>query len=118
MQSNSTPNNSNNDNTANAARTMKGAFPPPASPASKLTLEKLERLAVARLQHTVNELQSQVDLDRTLCPPSRKLFHCVCDDTALTASISDLKRFVADKSIRMIVPFAGKHLSCSAVRAR
>ncbi|KAI5858364.1 hypothetical protein BZA05DRAFT_1155 [Tricharina praecox] len=66
----------------------------------------LERLAVARLQHTVNELQTQVDQDRTLVAPTRKALYCVCDDTALTANIPELKRFVADKSITMIVPFA------------
>jgi hypothetical protein len=75
---------------------------------SQLTLEKLERLAVARLQHTVNELQIQVDQDRTLLPPVRKIFHCVCDETALTAGIPDLKRFVSDKSITMVVPLSGK----------
>lgn len=77
----------------------------PSSPSS-LTLDKLERLAVARLQHTVNELQTQVDKDRTALQPVRKIFHCVCDETALTANIPDLKRFVAEKSITMIVPFS------------
>lgn len=81
---------------------------PTAVQASQLTLEKLERLAVARLQHTVNELQTQVDLDRTLLPPTRKIFFCVCDETALTANIPELKRFVADKTINMIVPFSSE----------
>jgi hypothetical protein len=80
---------------------------PQTSTPSQLTLEKLERLAVARLQHTVNELQTQVDKDRTALPPTRKVFHCICDDTALTASIPELKGFIADKTITMIVPFSG-----------
>lgn len=77
-------------------------------PPTLKSLDKLERLAVARLQHHVNELQIQVDNDRTLKPPVRKVLQCVCDETALTASIPDLKRFIADKSITMLVPLSGK----------
>ena len=71
-------------------------------------LDKLERLAVARLQHHVNELQLQVDNDLSLKPPVRKTLQCVCDETALTASIPDLKRFIAERSITMLVPLSGK----------
>lgn len=93
------------------------ALPPPRVRVVPADPEKLERLAVARLQHTVNELQTQVDQDRTLVPPTRNIFHCICDDSALTASIGDLKRFIADKTITMVVPFTCKPPSSPSTSA-
>jgi hypothetical protein len=69
---------------------------------------QLERLAVARLQHTVNELQIKVENDRNLQPPVRNIFHCVVDESSLTAHIPEFKHWVGEASIKMIVPLAGK----------
>ncbi|KAI5803792.1 hypothetical protein EDC01DRAFT_716145 [Geopyxis carbonaria] len=63
-------------------------------------------MALARLQHHVDQLQTKVNHDRLLKPPVRRIFHCVCDETALTASIPELKRMVTDKSITMLVPLS------------
>lgn len=66
----------------------------------------LERLAVARLTHTVNELQIQVENDRKITPPRRKIYHCITDQTALTASIPELKRWISDGGMTMRVPLS------------
>lgn len=65
----------------------------------------LERFAVARLQYTVNELQTQVDHDRNLVPPVRKVFHCVADESVLTVKIAGFKTWVSEGFITLAVPF-------------
>ncbi|PWW73045.1 hypothetical protein C7212DRAFT_354179 [Tuber magnatum] len=65
----------------------------------------LERFAVARLQYTVNELQTKVDHDRNLVPPVRKIFHCVADESVLTSRIAGFKTWVSEGFITLAVPF-------------
>ncbi|CAZ82282.1 unnamed protein product [Tuber melanosporum] len=65
----------------------------------------LERFAVARLQYTVNELRTQVDHDRNLTPPVRKVFHCVADESVLTVKIAGFKTWVSEGFITLAVPF-------------
>ncbi|RPA97382.1 hypothetical protein L873DRAFT_1130491 [Choiromyces venosus 120613-1] len=65
----------------------------------------LERFAVARLQYTVNELQTQVDHDRNLIPPVRKVFHCIADESVLTVKIAGFKTWVSEGFITLAVPF-------------
>lgn len=65
---------------------------------------QFERLAVARLQYTVNELQTKVDYDRRLSAPVRKFFHCVTDDSALVQSIADFKKWTGEGAVSMTVP--------------
>ncbi|RPB21601.1 hypothetical protein L211DRAFT_851318 [Terfezia boudieri ATCC MYA-4762] len=62
------------------------------------------KLAMARLRHEVGELESQVAQDRKLIPPSRKVFHCVVDDTALTSAIAEFKRWIQDGAVVVTVP--------------
>ena len=63
---------------------------------------------MARLRHEVGELESQVAQDRKLIPPSRKIFHCVVDDTALTSAIPEFKRWIQDGAVVMTVPLSSK----------
>ncbi|KAH0543102.1 hypothetical protein FGG08_002528 [Glutinoglossum americanum] len=63
-----------------------------------------QRLAIARLRYNVHELQSKVDQNRTLKPPTRKILNCFVDETALTDGISDIKAWVADHAITITVP--------------
>ncbi|KAH0610301.1 uncharacterized protein H6S33_011828 [Morchella sextelata] len=76
----------------------------PQSPNASSPPPLYERLAVARLQYTVNELQTKVDFDRRLAPPVRKVYHCVTDDSALVQSIGDFKRWTGEGIISMLVP--------------
>ncbi|KAF8422520.1 hypothetical protein EV426DRAFT_172793 [Tirmania nivea] len=62
------------------------------------------KFALARLRHEVGELESQVAQDRKLIPPSRKVFHCVVDDTALTSAIAEFKRWIQDGAVVVTVP--------------
>lgn len=62
------------------------------------------KLAMARLRHEVVQLESQVAQDRKLIPPSRKVFHCVVDDTALTSAIAEFKRWIQDGAVVVTVP--------------
>ncbi|KAI5808530.1 hypothetical protein DFH27DRAFT_229444 [Peziza echinospora] len=64
------------------------------------------RLAMARLRHQVDELQSQVENDRKLAPPTRKVYHCVADDSAFTVGIAEIKRWVVDGAVEITVPLA------------
>ncbi|KAL7274767.1 hypothetical protein RUND412_002321 [Rhizina undulata] len=65
---------------------------------------QFEKLAVARLKYNVSELKIRVDHDRALQPPSRKVYNCITDDSALTESIGDLKRWINDGFLTMLVP--------------
>lgn len=79
------------------AQNQNASSPPPPPPL-------YERLAVARLQYAVNELQTKVDFDRRLAPPVRKVYHCVTDDSALVQSIGDFKRWTGEGLVSMLVP--------------
>lgn len=63
---------------------------------------------MARLRHEVGELEYQVAQDRKQVPPSRRVFHCVVDDTALTSAIVEFKRWIQDGAVVVTVPFCSK----------
>ncbi|KAF3909216.1 hypothetical protein ABW20_dc0102922 [Dactylellina cionopaga] len=67
----------------------------------------LQKLAVARLKHTVSELEDQVEFDRRnnpIPPPKPTTLHLVPDASALTTSITELKAYVAEESAKVTVP--------------
>ncbi|KAK6512556.1 hypothetical protein TWF481_001441 [Arthrobotrys musiformis] len=67
----------------------------------------LQKLAVARLKHTVSELEDQVEFDRRnnpIPPPKPTTLHLVPDSSALTTSITDIKAYVAEESAKVTVP--------------
>ncbi|KAF3286189.1 hypothetical protein TWF970_009738 [Orbilia oligospora] len=67
----------------------------------------LQKLAVARLKHTVSELEDQVEFDRRnnpIPPPKPTTLHLVPDCSALTTSITDIKAYVAEESAKVTVP--------------
>ncbi|RVD86183.1 uncharacterized protein DFL_004472 [Arthrobotrys flagrans] len=78
---------------------------PATSPGKQLDL--LQKLAVARLKHTVSELEDQVEFDRRnnpTPPPKPTTLHLVPDCSALTTSITDIKAYVAEESAKVTVP--------------
>ncbi|TGZ76214.1 hypothetical protein EX30DRAFT_375671 [Ascodesmis nigricans] len=122
-----TPNASRRDHAPSSS--PKSVTPPTATttPMQDLTpqsqLSPLERFAMARLQHTVNELEKlslvigggnsssrngggTAGGTDTSGPPPRKMFHCVVDETAWTRSIVELKNVVQDKAVTLLVPLA------------
>ncbi|KAK6538569.1 hypothetical protein TWF694_010148 [Orbilia ellipsospora] len=67
----------------------------------------LQKLAVARLKHTVSELEDQVEFDRRNNPlpaPKPTTLHLVPDASALTTSITDIKAYVSEESAKVTVP--------------
>ncbi|KAF3918279.1 hypothetical protein ABW21_db0203284 [Orbilia brochopaga] len=67
----------------------------------------LQKLALARLKHTVSELEDQVEFDRRnnpSPPPRPTTLHLVPDASALTTSITEIKAFVAEESAKVTVP--------------
>ncbi|KAK6527251.1 hypothetical protein TWF281_010439 [Arthrobotrys megalospora] len=67
----------------------------------------LQKLAVARLKHTVSELEDQVEFDRRnnpIPPPKPTTLHLVPDCSALTTSITEIKAYVAEESAKVTVP--------------
>ncbi|KAF3938878.1 hypothetical protein ABW19_dt0208946 [Dactylella cylindrospora] len=67
----------------------------------------LQKLAVARLKHTVSELEDQVEFDRRnnpIPPPKPTTLHLVPDASALTTSITELKGYVTEESAKVTVP--------------
>ncbi|KAK6349339.1 hypothetical protein TWF730_010087 [Orbilia blumenaviensis] len=78
---------------------------PVASPGRQPDL--LQKLAVARLKHTVSELEDQVEFDRRnspIPPPKPTTLHLVPDCSALTTSITEIKGYVAEESAKVTVP--------------
>ncbi|KAH0566041.1 hypothetical protein GP486_000562 [Trichoglossum hirsutum] len=69
-----------------------------------MSCRQTQRLAIARLRYNVHELQTKVDHSRTLKPPTKKIFHCFIDETAVTDGISDIKAWVAERAINITVP--------------
>ncbi|KAK6347277.1 hypothetical protein TWF696_007349 [Orbilia brochopaga] len=70
-------------------------------------LDLLQKLAVARLKHTVSELEDQVEFDRRnnpVPPPKPTTLHLVPDASALTTSITEIKAYVAEDSAKVTVP--------------
>ncbi|EPS42104.1 hypothetical protein H072_3928 [Dactylellina haptotyla CBS 200.50] len=68
---------------------------------------QLQKLAVARLKHTVSELEDQVEFDRRNNPipaPKPTTLHLVPDASALTTSITEIKAYVAEDSAKVTVP--------------
>lgn len=71
-------------------------------------LAQAQRLAIARLKHRVNEMETQVEYDRRLQPPIKKVFDCIVDDTALIAALQEIRRWVSKGGIEITIPIASK----------
>ncbi|KAI9836709.1 MAG: hypothetical protein M1837_003278 [Sclerophora amabilis] len=63
-----------------------------------------QRLAFDRPRYNVPEPQSQADRSQSQRPPSRKIFHCVADETVLINNIRTIKKWAAEDAINLLVP--------------
>ncbi|KAJ6256804.1 hypothetical protein Dda_8672 [Drechslerella dactyloides] len=77
------------------------------SASSRCSKSRKATRPVARLKHTVSELEDQVEFDRRnnpIPPPKPTTLHLVPDASALTTSITEIKAYVAEDSAKVTVP--------------